>query len=314
MISLKQLNYALAVEQTLHFKKAADLCAVSQSALSAAIAELEMQLDVQIFERDNKKVMVTPLGAQVLQKARAIKLELDELYVLARNQKTPLNYPMSIGVIPTIGPYLLPKVLPTVREQYPDFQMTIVEEQSHILVEKVRTGELDTAILALPYAVEGLHAFEFWEEDFCVVTHCQHVLAEKTQICGDELRHHNLLLLKDGHCLRDHALAACKIQATENNHSLAGTSLYTLIQMVAGKMGTTLVPQMAIPDLFPNNAELSVIPLDEVSPHRKIAFITRLNYIGVNNIELLKNLFRQELEKWTNHYFADESINECNNS
>lgn len=295
MISLKQLNYALAVEQTLHFKKAADLCSVSQSALSTAIAELEMQLDVQIFERDNKKVIITPLGKQVLQKAHKIKLELEELYILGRNQKTPLNYPMTIGVIPTIGPYLLPKILPAVREQYPHFQLILIEEQSHILLEKLRSGEIDTAILALPYVIEGLHVFEFWQEDFYVVTHQNHPLASKNKISGDELRRHNLLLLKDGHCLRYHALAACKIQASENNHSLAGTSLYTLIQMVAGQMGITLVPKMAISDLLAQNPDLCLIQLDEAGPHRRIAFITRLNYIGVNNIELLQKLFKQQL-------------------
>jgi LysR family transcriptional regulator, hydrogen peroxide-inducible genes activator len=295
MISLKQLNYALALEQTLHFKKAADLCAVSQSALSSAIAELETQLEMQIFERDNKKVIITPLGELVLQKARKIKLELEELYMLARDQKTPLNYPMTIGIIPTIGPYLLPKVLPAVREQYPHFQLILVEEQSHILIEKLRSGEIDTAILALPYVIDGLHAFEFWQENFYVVTHHNHALAGKTKVSGNELRLHNLLLLKDGHCLRYHALAACKIQATASNHSLVGTSLYTLIQMVAGQMGITLVPEMAISDLVPQNAELNIIPLDEAGPHRKIAFVTRLNYMGVNNIELLIKLFRQQL-------------------
>ena len=295
MISLKQLTYALAVAKTKHFKKAADSCAVSQSALSSAIFELETQLDLQIFERDNKKVMVTPLGELVLKKARTIKLEVDELYLLSRQQKCPLNYPMTIGVIPTIGPYLLPKVLPEVRAQYPDFQLTLLEEQSHLLVERVRNGDIDTAILALPYAVDGLHAFEFWREDFWVVTHKADPLAQAAQITGETLSMTNLLLLKDGHCLRDHALAVCSLQTTEYNQSLAGTSLYTLIQMVAGRMGSTLVPQMAIDQLLQNHSELKIMPLNEAGPHRRIAFITRLNYAGVSNIELLMKLFRAQL-------------------
>jgi LysR family hydrogen peroxide-inducible transcriptional activator len=296
MISLKQLTYALTVEQTRHFKKAAEQCAVSQSALSTAIAELESQLGVQIFERDNKRVMITPLGAQILRKAKTIKLEVDELYLLVRNQSEPLTYPMTIGVIPTIGPYLLPKVLPAVRQQFPHFELTIVEEQSQVLVEKVRSGEIDTAILALPYPVEGLHSFEFWQEDFWVVTHRTDKLAGQSQINGEQLVQSHLLLLKEGHCLRDHALAACKLQASKTNQSLAGTSLYTLIQMVAGKMGITLVPQMAIDPTLTSNPELLLMPLQEPGPHRRIAFITRLNYAGVGNIEVLMRLFRGELK------------------
>ena len=299
MISLKQLNYALAVEQTRHFKKAARLCSVSQSALSTAISELETQLNMQIFERDNKKVLVTPLGRQVLEKARSIKTEVDDLYRLSQNRKTPLNCPMSLGVIPTIGPYLLPKVLPEVRSRYPDFQMKIVEEQSQTLVDMVRSGELDTAILALPFPVSGLHVFEFWQEDFYAVMHRDDARPDMKQISGDQLRASRLLLLKDGHCLKDHALAACGSRNHEGDRSLAGTSLYTLIQMVAGRMGTTLVPEMALNQLFSENSDLKVIHLNEPGPHRRIAFITRLNYAGVGDIELLIKLFKTLLKKKT---------------
>jgi LysR family hydrogen peroxide-inducible transcriptional activator len=297
MISLKQLNYALAVEQTRHFKKAARLCSVSQSALSTAISELESQLDMQIFERDNKKVLVTPAGKLVLQKAKAIKVEVDDLYLLSRSQKSPLSCPMSLGVIPTIGPYLLPKVLPEIRRRFPEFQLRIVEEQSQVLVDQVRVGEIDTAILALPFSVEGLHTFEFWQEDFYLVTHRSDSRADLSGISAEELRGSRLLLLKDGHCLKDHALAACRQHNLEGNHSLSGTSLYTLIQMVAGRMGSTLVPEMALDQLLAGNPELTAIPLNEPGPHRRIAFITRLNYAGVNNIELLMQLFQTQLKK-----------------
>ncbi|AJQ94730.1 hydrogen peroxide-inducible genes activator [Gynuella sunshinyii] len=295
MISLKQLIYALAVDKTRHFKKAADLCSVSQSALSTAISELESQLDLQIFERDNKKVFVTPMGEQLLERARSIKVQIDDLYQLSRSQKSPLSFPLSLGVIPTIGPFLLPKVLPRVRELYPDLELTIVEEQSHVLVEMVRNGDLDTAILALPYAHDGLHAFEFWDEDFFTVFHRHDENAKLTEITSKELHHMRLLLLKDGHCLKDHALAVCQFNPSETDNSLAGTSLYTLIQMVAGRMGTTLVPEMALDQLVGENSELKAVHLQEPGPHRRIAFVTRLNYGGVNNIELLMKLFREQL-------------------
>lgn len=297
MITLKQLSYAAAVQKTLHFKKAADLCAVSQSALSTAIAELETQLGVQIFERDNKRVLVTPMGEVVLRKAQEINLEVKALYQLSQRQKAPLSHPMTLGVIPTIGPYLLPKVLPQVRRQYPDFELTLIEEQTHVLVEKVRSGEIDTAIIALPYETDGLHAFTFWEENFQVVVNQQGDYSRLKKISTDQLRSAPLLLLKDGHCLKDHALAACKLQATETQTSLAGTSLPTLVQMVAGRMGATLVPEMAIDQLVADNPEIKAVPLDEAGPHRKLAFITRLNYGGTANIELLMTLFQQQLEK-----------------
>lgn len=297
MISLKQLNYALAVEKTLHFRKAADLCSVSQSALSTAITELEKQLGVQIFERDNKKVLVTPLGARLLATARGIKVQVDDLYQLAQANKTPLGYPMSLGVIPTIGPYLLPKVLPTVRDHYPDFQLRIIEDQSHVLVDMVRNGEIDTAILALPYAIDGLLSFEFWQEDFYWVTHRRDSHEGQTEITSEELRETRLMLLKDGHCLKDHALAACKLGSRDTDSSFASTSLNTLVQMVAGHMGTTLVPEMALDQLVSGSAELKAVHLDEPGPHRRIAFITRPNYAAVNSIELLMKLFRSQLKR-----------------
>ena len=298
MVSFKQLNYALAVAETRHFKRAAEQCGVSQSALSTAISELENQLGIQIFERDNKKVLISPIGERILEKARSIKLEVDDLYIISQGQQAPLSYPLSIGVIPTIGPYLLPKTLPEVRKQYPDLKLRIMEEQSSVLVDKVRSGELDTAILALPYAVDGLLALEFWKEDFYLVTHNSGDLAKLKEVKSDQLDEGHLLLLKDGHCLKDHVLAACKLQATQTDHSLEGASLYTLIQMVASQMGTTMVPQMALDQLVLQSNELKAIHLAEPGPHRKLAFITRLNYAGVANIELLIKLFQKQLTRY----------------
>ena len=295
MISLKQITYILAVARTLHFKKAAELCSVSQSALSTAITEMEKQLGFQVFERDNKKVLITSMGAECLQKAHSIKLQMDDIYRMGQALKAPLSYPMSLGIIPTIGPYLLPRVLPGVRQQYPDFQLRIIEDQSHVLVNKVKSGELDTAILALPFDTKGLLTFEFWQEDFYWITHCDDRLGKQIEITSAELRQSNLMLLKEGHCLKEHALAACKLPSSETDTSLASTSLNTLVQMVAGRIGSTLVPAMALDQLLSGNSELSAVHLNEPGPHRKIAFIARPNYAGVKNIELLMQIFRQLL-------------------
>jgi len=296
MISLKQIHYMLAVAKTLHFKKAAELCSVSQSALSTAIIEMEKQLGFQVFERDNKKVLVTSMGEQCIAKARIIKIQMDDLAQMGQALKSPLSFPMSLGVIPTIGPYLLPVVMPAVYQNYPDCKLSIIEEPSKVLVSKVKNGELDTAILALPYDIEGLLAFEFWQEDFYLITHREEQHALQKEVTSAELKESRLMLLKEGHCLKDHALAACKFTPGEVGLSFSSTSLNTLVQMVAGRMGTTLVPAMSLEQLLSGNKELKAVHLNEPGPHRKLAFITRPNYPGVKSIELLIKMFRRELK------------------
>jgi len=295
MISIKQLHYALAVEKTLHFKKAAQVCNVSQSALSTAINELEKQLGTVIFERNNKKVLVTNNGQLILDKAKRVKLELDELLQLAKANKQAFTTTMTIGVIPTIGPYLLPKVLPEVRKKFPSFKLKIIEEQSHTLVNMVRAGDIDIAVLALPYPTAGLMSFDFWQEDFYLVSHREEYPKEVTSITTEELDIEKLMLLKDGHCLKEHALTACRLQNTKQNSDFDSASLHTLIQMVAGKLGTTLVPQMALDQLIYNESELNAIHLNEPGPHRKIALVIRPNYVRTMEVLMLKDIFTKQL-------------------
>jgi LysR family hydrogen peroxide-inducible transcriptional activator len=295
MVSIKQLNYALAVEKTLHFKKAADLCYVSPSTLSNALAELETQLGVQVFERTNKKVLITTAGREVLNIALSIKLKMDDLNRLSKIQNEPLSYPITIGIIPTIGPYLLPVVLPSLTRLYPNLKLTIVEDQSINLVNQVKRGDIDTAIIALPFDLKNLNVYKFWSENFYWMAHVNDPLAHKTKVTGNDLTKSKLMLLSDGHCLKDQALDVCKI-ATDAPYSVGASSLTTLIQLVAGKMGTTLVPHMAVDQLLMSNPLLTKALLDEPGPHREIAFILRSTFAGINDIELLKNLFKKELE------------------
>ncbi len=296
MISLKQINYALAVERTLHFKKAAESCAVSQSALSTALAEMEKQLGFQIFERNNKQVLVTPLGKQVLAKAHAIKLQVDDLMKLGDALKEPLSSPLAVGIIPTICPYLLPLVLPAVHAEFPRLELQISEEQSQVLVEQLRNGDLDAAVLALPYDCEGLLTFPFWQEEFYWITHRGDALASQAEIGSDQLDPERLMLLKEGHCLKDHALAVCHLSDIARQN-LSATNLNTLVQLVANGMGTTLVPGMAVRQLVDSNPGLARVALAEPGPHREIAFVVRPNYPNLKNIELLMQTFRQQLER-----------------
>lgn len=297
MISLKQLNYALAVARTKHFKQASEQCFVSQSTLSSAIAELESQLGVQIFERDNKRVLITALGEQILTRAGQVLAQVKDIEQLASASHGVLQQPMKLGCIPTIGPYLLPKVLPPLRQQFSNFELTLVEEQSATLVEQVRSGELDAAVIALPFPCQGLLSFDVWQEDFYALFHQEHPLASLSQVNHQSLNDSALLLLREGHCLTDHALAVCQLTTGAQNSNLEGTSLFTLVQMVAGKMGTTLIPQMALDNFLSSNPELRAQRLNEPGPHRKIAFIVRPNYARLADIEQLKQLFIKALEQ-----------------
>ena len=297
MLTLKQIEYALAVAKNLHFKKAADECFISPSTLSNAITELETQLGLKIFERSNKKVIVTSLGHEILDKAKRIKLEVQNIHELAQhNNMDGLNSSLSIGIIPTISPYFLPLILPKLQKEFSNLQLKIEEGQSHILTNRVKEGELDMAILALPYDVQDLVSFKFWDEDFFWVSHNHNKNAGKSEIKASELEHSELMLLEDGHCLKDHILDACNI-ASSSQYSLKASSLNTLIQLVKGKMGTTLVPKMALKELVGNRKDLSISHLDEPGPHREIALIVRPNYAGMGSARTLVEFFGNSLKE-----------------
>lgn len=295
MITLRQLEFALAVAKHRHFKRAAEECNISQSALSLGIAELEKQLDTQIFERNNKHVLVTPIGEALLERANSIFLEINELTALAHSHQKPLVYPMTIGIIPTVAPFLLPKVLPTLNQTYPNFHIQIVENKTERLLEKVRYGHIDTAIIALPYVVEGLHTFEFWEEDFFALFANDKPEGRLDSISSKCLSKTNLLLLGEGHCLTSQVLSVCSFDKNQMYSNFAQTSLNTLIQMSLGGMGTTLVPEMALEQLYHQRTDINAVRLNEPSPHRRIAFVSRLNYARVDDIRLLSDIFRRSL-------------------
>ena len=305
MITLRQLEFALAVAKHRHFKRAAEECNISQSALSLGVAELEKQLDTQIFERNNKQVLITPIGEEILIRAQRVFSEINDLTTRAQSHQTPLAYPMTVGMIPTIAPYLLPKVLPELKAQYPNFRMTVVEQQTERLLEQVRYGHIDTAIIALPYAVEGLHTFEFWQEDFFAIFPNDNPLANLKTISSDQLGKANLMLLGEGHCLTDQALTVCSFDRDEFKSNFSDASLNTLIQMALAGMGTTLIPEMALNQVHRQNNEVATIPLTEQGPHRRIAFVTRLNYARVDDVNLLGNIFKAAFE-------ADKKNNESN--
>lgn len=290
MISLKQIKYALAVADHGHFKRAAEACSISQSALSGAISDMETQLGFQVFERDNKRVLVTKLGEEVLVRARKIHIDVQDLHALASSANAPMSGKLYMGMIPTIAQYLLPKVLPSIRSQYPDLNVVIDEDQSETLVSRVKSGAIDCAVLALPYDCEGLLTLPFWQENFYLLAHKDDALSRRQSVTVSDINLENLLLLEDGHCLKDHALSACRLKPEQFDVEVRANSLGTLINLVANKMGTTFVPEIALSGVLSHQPNLVAIKLDEAGPHRELALILRPSYPRFDSLERLKLL------------------------
>ncbi len=299
MISHQQIKYVLSAAKYRNFKKAADACYVSPSTLSNGIVQLEKILNIQVFERDNKKVLITKKGEQILEKIRAIKLQYDDLEKISITLSGQGTNEISVGIIPTIGPYLLPIVLPQLSKNYPDISLNIIEGKSDEIIDKVREGEIDMAIIALPYDIKGLLSFKFWSENFFWVTHKENLNENSGKITQDEIKKANLMLLEEGHCLKEHALAACNIKQ-ETKYEVKASNLSTLVELVAGKMGSTLVPHIALNPLIKSRKKLIALALDEPGPHREIAIIMRPAYPNIKNVEILKEEFAKSLTKSIN--------------
>jgi LysR family hydrogen peroxide-inducible transcriptional activator len=247
--SPQQLRYLLALAESRHFGRAAAACAVTQSTLSAGILALERQLDVHILDRDaGKRVVFTPLGRELLGRARAAIMALEAVSEAATAMREPMSGPLRLGVIPTVGPFLLPSLMPGLRAAFPRLRLFLREDTTARLVERLETGRLDAALLALPCACGGADSAIVARDEFLVALPPGHPLAAQEDVPVRALASERLLLLEDGHCLRDQALAACGMLAGDRGEQdeFAATSLYTLVQMVAGGLGVTLLPRLAI--------------------------------------------------------------------
>ncbi len=244
--TFRQLKYLLAVAEHGHFGNAAKACHVSQSTLSAALIELEDLLGVALVERNNRRVILTALGSDVVERARGILLEVDDLQALCDASAEPFTGKMRLGVIPTIAPFILPSLLKRLRKQYPDFQLFIREDMSGHLVHALQHGELDILLLALPYPAHNVATMHLLDDEFLFACPKSLVLASGESFSTSDLVSQDLLLLEDGHCLRDHALEACSLKDSDVNIPYQATSLNTIVQMVANGIGVTLLPQMAV--------------------------------------------------------------------
>ncbi len=273
--SLQQLRFLAAIAEHRHFGRAASACAVTQSTLSAGIQELEERLGVTLVERDRRRLLLTPLGEEVVARGKRLLSDASDLVEVARGGSEPLSGPLRLGVIPTIGPYLVPAIMQGLSREFPKLQLYLREEQTAPLIEKLAAGQLDLVLLALPYDVEDLETLELGEDRIYAILPRNHKLAGKRRIERDALASENLLLMEDGHCLRSHALQACRLAGANRNEVFQGTSLRTVIQMTAGGLGVTLAPQMALASELPGDGSLVARPLAADAPPRRIALAWR---------------------------------------
>jgi len=294
--SIRQLQYLLAVVELRHFGKAAERCFVTQSTLSTGIQELESLLDTQLFERTKRRVIPTQMGLEIAETAEKIIGLSSQIVEQAQLNREPLSGALRMGVIPTIAPFLLPKILPGTRKQYSKLQLFLLEEQSQQLIEKLNSAELDCAILALPYEIGRLESYTFHSEMFWIALPKQHHLSTATSIQASELPSDDLLLLEEGHCLRDQALSVCHRQELGKSTAFQGTSLYTLTEMVASGLGITFLPEMALKSNFLNQKKIILKPLAEKGPHRDIALVSRKSYPRKSDMHVLGE-FLQTLMK-----------------
>jgi LysR family hydrogen peroxide-inducible transcriptional activator len=273
--SIKQLRYLCAVAEHKHFTKAADACFVTQSTLSAAIAELESQLDAKVFERNKKSVLITPLGEKLLKQARVILGDVEDFVALARAYAEPLSGDLRLGVIPTIGPFLLPPMLSSLRRNFPKLKLFLKEEMSAQLERQLQQGQLDLIILALPYALPDMEVISLCKDEFLLCLPPGHAFENLKQVEQKQLRGESLLLLEEGHCLRDHALEACQLKAAATDIVYQGNSLHTLVQMVANGLGLTLLPAMSVAADVLGDTHLSIKHFSNENVDREIGMAWR---------------------------------------
>ena len=290
--TIKQLQYLVALHEHVHFGRAADACFVSQSTLSAGIRELESLLGVTLVERSRRVVRFTPLGNSVVEKAHRLLREAEELSALVQASGKPLSGELRMSVIPTIAPFLLPRILPRLRRERPGLKLFLREETSGDAVESLHHGRADCVLLALPFATGEVDCEVICEDRLLVAFPKDDPRDPPDAIPPSMIDEGRLLLLEDGHCLREHALAACNRPELRASATMIGTSLHTLVQMVDNGLGLTMLPQMAIDAGILNNTQIIARPLTSSNASREIALVWRKNSPRADEFRLLAKEFR----------------------
>jgi len=292
-MTLTELRYVVAVAREKHFGRAAEACFVSQPTLSVSIKKLEEELDVRIFERGPNEVSMTPIGEEIVRQAQQVIEQAQGIRELAKRRKDPLTGPLRLGVIYTIGPYLLPDLVRQAIERVPQMPLMLQENFTTKLLDMLRTGELDAAILAEPFPDTGLAVAPLYDEPFMIALPKSHPLAKRKAISAEELKEEKMLLLGTGHCFRDHVLEVCPEYARFSSDaegmrkSFEGSSLETIKYMVASGMGITVVPQLAV--AADGQAQVAYVPFTKPVPTRRVVLAWRRSFPRYEAIAALRN-------------------------
>jgi LysR family hydrogen peroxide-inducible transcriptional activator len=292
-MTLTELRYIVAVARERHFGRAAEACFVSQPTLSVAVKKLEDELDVKLFERGSNEITVTPLGEEIIRQAQAVLEQAQAIKEIAKRGKDPLAGPLRLGVIYTIGPYLLPDLVRQAIAEVPQMPLMLQENFTVKLLEMLRAGELDCAILAEPFVEANLAVAPLYEEPFMVAVPRTHPLAQRERISAEELKRETMLLLGAGHCFRDHVLEVCpefarfSSDAEGIRKSFEGSSLETIKYMVAAGMGVTVVPMLSVPR--ETNPHLVYLPFEDPVPTRRVVLVWRRSFTRYEAIAALRN-------------------------
>lgn len=274
-MNLRDLGYFIALADHLHFGKAAAASFVSQPTLSTQIRKLEEELGVALVERAPRNVMLTPAGREVAARARRVMADIEQMREAARRSQDPEAGRVTLGLFPTLGPYLLPHVVPSIRARFPELELLLVEEKSDVLLERLQQGRLDAALLALPVSDDQLHVEFLFEEPFVLAVPEAHPLAERGALSMSDLSDERLLLLADGHCMREQALDVCHLAGAGEKGEFQATSLETLRQMVAANVGVTLLPTLAVKPPVARSQSIGLVPFRDPPPSRRIAMVWR---------------------------------------
>ncbi|MCB1012562.1 MAG: LysR substrate-binding domain-containing protein [Microthrixaceae bacterium] len=286
-MNLQELRYLVAVDDERHFGRAAEACFVSQPTLSTQLRKLEAELGVELFERAPRRVTPTDAGTRIIAHARAVLGEIDRIEAIALSASQPGTATLRVGVFPTLAPYLLPHVVPQLHEQFPRVELLWVEEKTEDVIEGLLDGRLDAGILALPVSEPQLHQHDLFSEDFVLAVPAGHELADRERVSSEVLVGADVLLLTDGHCLRDQALEVCALVGATERRGFRATSLETLRQMVAAGVGVTLLPKLSVSPPVPENSAVRTIAFEEPAPSRHIALFWRRSSV---HAELLTQL------------------------
>jgi len=292
-MNLRDLQYIVTVADTLNFNRAAEACHVSQPSLSKQIQKVEEEIGVAIFERTNRKVSLTPIGHQIVARARAALQEADAIRQIARAAGDPMAGNFRLGIIPTVAPYLLPRLLPALRRSLPRLTLALIEGHTESIVDQLKRGELDAVLLAVPLGDDELHEEPLYSEPFLFAAPETHPLASRKRISADDLGTEPLLLLEDGHCLRAQALQLCQRAGGQESSDFRATSLETLRQMVAAGNGATLMPALAAEK---NTVRLRYIPFKEPVPSRLIGLAWRKSSPRRRLLEKLAQVTQKEMK------------------